>query len=91
MSLSAGEQQHPAVSVTVRPDHTDITCIITCISCVNFHSKVGDAGLMVAHVAHAPGVSQVTTLSVLIGGGLHLLAIFLGADNTKHTRTFTVV
>lgn len=28
-------------------------------------------------MAHAPGVSQVITLSVLIGGGLHLLAIFL--------------
>lgn len=60
--LSAGEQQHPgpSVSMTVRPDQTDITCIITfshhCIyllvhvkSCVNFHSKAGDAGLMVAH------------------------------------------
>lgn len=49
LSLSAGEQQHPgpSVSVTVRPDHTDITCIITCISCVNFHPKLGDADLMV--------------------------------------------
>lgn len=28
-------------------------------------------------MAHAPGVSQVITLSVLIGGGLHLLAICL--------------